>query len=75
MSRRLRVRLNMPRLIEHLSREEQRAVSVEDVNQWLTDAGFVKTNGGWEVDEPNLGHLDPSEVISVEAVEDDNATG
>ena len=72
MNRRLRVRLNLPRLTEHLSREEKRALSVEEVNQWLEDAGFVKTNGGWEVDEPNLGHLDPSEVISVEPVPDDD---
>jgi hypothetical protein len=73
MNRRLRVRINMPVVIQHLSREEQRAVSTDEVRQWLEDAGFARLNDDWEVDEANLGHLDPSEVISVEPIDDDAA--
>lgn len=65
---RLRIRLNWPRLRENLSREEARAVDDEAVRRWLTDAGFTRDPGtnAWLVDEPDLGHLGPSEVISVE---------
>jgi hypothetical protein len=73
MNRRLRVRINMPVVIQHLSREEQRAVSTDEVRQWLEDAGFARLNDDWEVDEADLGHLDPSEVISVEPIDDDAA--
>jgi hypothetical protein len=71
MNRRLRVKLNMPALIAHLTREEQRAVSESDVVRWLKDAGFTASGDVWIVAEADLGHLDPSEVISVEALGDD----
>lgn len=70
MNRRLRVRINMPAVIQHLSREERRAVSADEVRQWLEDAGFTRHNDDWEVEEANLGHLDPSEVVSVEPIDD-----
>ena len=70
MNRRLRVRINIPVLIQHLSRDEKRAVPMDEVTQWLEDAGFIELGDAWMVDEADLGHLDPSEVISVEPVDD-----
>jgi hypothetical protein len=67
MANRLRIRLNWPRLLSNLSKEEGRAVTPDEVRQWLVDAGFTHDHGDWWlVDEPDLGHLDPSEVTSVE---------
>jgi hypothetical protein len=53
-----------------MSREEGQPVTADDVNQWLRDAGFVQSNDYWIVAEVELGHLDPSEVISVEPIND-----
>ena len=71
MKRRLRVKLNIPELIAHLTREEKRPVREDDVIQWLKDAGFTAAGDAWIVAEADLGHLDPSEVISVEPLPDD----
>lgn len=40
-----------------------------EVEQWLADAGFVREGDeDWLVSEPDLGQLDPSEVLSVQDV-------
>ena len=49
----------------HLSSEDKRQVLVEEVRQWLLDAGFEPHCGRWLVDERDLGQLDPSEVRSI----------
>jgi hypothetical protein len=67
MANRLRIRLNWPRLLANLSKQEGRAMARDEVRQWLVDAGFTHDEDDfWFVDEPDLGQLDPSEVISVE---------
>ena len=67
----VRLKVNMPVLIENLSREERGAVRENDVVRWLKDAGFTASGDAWLVAEANLGHLDPSEVISAEPISDD----
>ena len=67
MSRRLRVRLDLARLIANLSRDEQRQMPEEEVLQWLSDAHFTRQDGNyWIVSESDLGQVDPSEVLEVE---------
>jgi hypothetical protein len=69
MANRLRIRIDWPRLLENLSKQEGRDVPLVEVEQWLTDAGFAREGeDDWIVSEANLGHLDPSEVISVDDV-------
>lgn len=69
MGKQLRIRINWPRLLENMSKQEGRAMTRVEVEQWLTDAGFVhERDDFWLVSEPDLGHLDPSEVISAEDV-------
>jgi hypothetical protein len=70
MTRRLRVKVNMSALTKHLSREEGRAVPEAEVIQWLTDANFTLAGDAWIVAEPDLGHLDPSEVTWIEPLSD-----
>src|SRR5687768_9283239 len=73
MKRRVRVRVNMPALIEHLSREEKREVREGEAVRWLQDVGFAASGDAWvAARESDLGHLDPSEVISVEPVDDES---
>ena len=70
MKRRLRVRLNIPLLIEHFSREQGQAMTEDEVFQWLTDAGFKREDKTyWIVAEPDLGQVDPAEVLEVEPLE------
>ena len=70
MKQRLRVRLNVSLLITNRSREEGRAVTEEEVAEWLKDAGFTREDDThWTVLEPDLGHLDPSEVLDVKTIE------
>lgn len=65
--RRLRVKLNMPVLVAHLSREEGRDMSEEEVLQWLRDAGFSQQDENyWIVSEADLGQVDPAEVLEVQ---------
>jgi len=67
MANKLRIRINWPRLLANMSKQEGRAMSREEVRQWLVDAGFTHDEDDyWIVKEPDLGQLEPSEVISVE---------
>ncbi len=44
-------------------------MSEDELRQWLTDAGFIREpDDAWVVNEPDLGHLDPTEVVSIEDV-------
>jgi len=66
MPSRVRVKIDLARLKAHLSREEGRPLSDEEVVRWLQDAGFVSGREGyWIVAESELGHLDPSEVLEI----------
>ena len=68
MSNRVRIKLDIPLLIKHLSREDGRAFSSEEVYQWLTAAGFVRDGAFWNVSEADLGQVDPSEVLEIESI-------
>jgi hypothetical protein len=63
--RRIRVKINLPVLIGHLTREEGRHVSEADTLRWLEDAGFARKAEHWIANEADLGQLDPSEVLEV----------
>jgi hypothetical protein len=65
MSDRIQVKIDLPALIAHLSREEGRTLSQSEVIQWLEDAGFTPAGDYWSVVETDLGQLDPSEVLDV----------
>ena len=60
------ITLNMPLLRENLSKEDRREVAEAEVRQWLKDAGFEPSNGGWLVWEQDLGQLLPDEVTHAE---------
>ncbi len=69
MAQQLRIRINWPRLRTNMSKQEGRAMSEDELRQWLTDAGFIREpDDAWVVNEPDLGHLDPTEVVSIEDV-------
>jgi hypothetical protein len=70
MNRRVRVKINMTALVRHLSREEKREVPEDDVVRWLKAAGFTAAGDVWIVAEADLGHLDPSEVVAIEPLDD-----
>jgi hypothetical protein len=70
MGKQLLVQLDLAVLREHLSREDRRAVSEAEVRRWLQDAGFTPRGDRWVVNERDLGQVEPSEVISVEDVEE-----
>jgi hypothetical protein len=69
MSTRVRIKLNIPLLVEHLSREERRAVPESEVLQWLADARFVQDGDYWIVTEADLGQVEPSEVLEIEPLD------
>jgi hypothetical protein len=70
MDRRFRVKLDVPRIVDHLAREEGRAFTQDEVFAWLRDAGFARDQGDWWiVSEADLGHLDPSEVLEIEPLD------
>jgi hypothetical protein len=71
MPKRLIVDVDLPAVAANLSSEERREVSEPEVRQWLLDAGFMPFGDRWVVDEPNLGHLEPAEVRSIEDAPDD----
>ena len=71
MPKRVIVDINLALVAANLSREEQRAVSEQEVRQWLHDAGFRPRGERWIVDEPDLGQLDPAEVRSLEDAPDE----
>ena len=44
-------------------------MSDDELRQWLSDAGFTREpDESWIVSEPDLGHLDPTEVVSIEDI-------
>lgn len=66
MPRTFRIRVKLQQLQSNMSKEERRPVDEEEIRKWLTDAGMRPCpDGTWLVDEPDLGHLDPSEVESI----------
>ena len=70
MQRRLRVKLNMPVLIANFLRDERRALSEQEVTTWLKDAGFFQHEETyWIVSEPDLGQVEPDEVLEVEPLD------
>jgi hypothetical protein len=64
------ITINLDKLRENLSREDERPVTQAEVEQWLKDAGFTRVEDGWTVREADLGQLDPSEVITAEVIEE-----
>jgi hypothetical protein len=59
------VKLDIPRLVANLSKEDARDTSEAEVTQWLDDAGFSRDGEWWLVSEADLGQVDPSEVLEV----------
>jgi hypothetical protein len=71
MARRLRVRLDLPAIATHLSKENEKMISIEEVVRWLQDANFVRQDETyWIVSEPDLGQVNPSEVLEVMPLEE-----
>jgi hypothetical protein len=71
MSPRLRVKLNLAAIVDHLSREEGRAHNRDDVLAWLSDAGFTRGDDDWWiVSEADLGQVEPTEVTQIEPLKD-----
>jgi hypothetical protein len=71
MGRRFLIRIDLAALTAHLEREDRQAYPREQVLRWLAEAGFEETAPGqWNVEEENLGHLDPSEVMHAELLGD-----
>ena len=73
MSNRVRIKLDLPLLIAHLSREEGRDMAAAEVLQWLQDAGFSPDGDYWTVTEADLGQVEPSEVLEVEPLDEPGA--
>ncbi len=66
LPRRFRVTVRMADVRQNLSTADGAEYTDAEVRQWLADAGFEGVGGDeFLVDEPNLGHLDPSEVADV----------
>lgn len=68
MIKRVRIKLDIPAVVAHLSKEEGRALSTEEVLRWLGEAGFVRDGAYWNVAESDLGQVEPSEVLEIESV-------
>jgi hypothetical protein len=66
------VRIDLELLRQHLCAEDAREVTLAEVERWLLDAGFIRSGDGWRVREPDLGQLDPAEVISAEVTSEDS---
>jgi hypothetical protein len=64
------ITIDLPKLRANLSREDGRDLAESEVLSWLSDAGFTRVESGWTVREPDLGQLDPSEVIAAEVIEE-----
>ena len=72
MLRRIRIKIDLAKLLDHLAREERRTVSPDEAARWLREAGFAHSKGDyWTVVERDLGQLEPSEVLEVYPVEED----
>jgi len=66
VARRFRVKLNLDLLIAHLTREERKPVTRQQAIVWLGEAGFSRiADDVWDVFEPDLGQLEPSEVLEM----------
>ncbi len=74
MSTRVRIKLDLPLLIAHLSREDGRSVTEPEVLQWLVDAGFTRDGEHWIVTEADLGQVEPSEVLEIEPLDEPPAS-
>ena len=68
--KRIRIRINLARLRENVSKADTRVWSEAEVLQWLHDAGFTPDGDWWIARESDLGQLDPEEVTAVEEVPD-----
>ena len=68
MDRLFRVRIDLARLRSHLSREDKRDFSAEEVHRFLLDSGFKPDGEWWVVKERALGALDPGEVKEAEVL-------
>jgi hypothetical protein len=75
MPKRVIVDINLSAVAANLSKEERRHVSELEVRQWLHDAGFRPHGKRWIVNELDLGHLDPTEVRSLEDAPETEAGG
>ena len=73
MPKRVIVDIDLTAVAENLSSEERRVVDAAEVRQWLLDAGFRPHGDRWIVAEPDLGHLEPSEVRSLDDAPNDLA--
>ena len=71
MSKKLLIRINLEKVRANMSKQEGRQLSEREVQDWLSDANFTAVGDQWLVNEPDLGQLDPSEVLSVEDAPDD----
>jgi hypothetical protein len=69
MPQRFRVKLDLAVIRKHLSREEGRAVNAQQTKRWLQEAGFAAVGTEWEVNEPDLGQVQPSEVLEIHTVQ------
>ena len=73
MGRLFKIRLNRAELRGNLSREHGHHVSDDEINAWLTEAGFTASGDDWVVREENLGHLQPEEVTEAEVIGPDES--
>jgi len=65
------VKIDLARLRANLSKQEGRQLRDREVEQWLADAGFRwKDDARWQIEEPHLGQLDPSEVVEAVVVDE-----
>ncbi|HEX4792931.1 MAG TPA: hypothetical protein VH370_04010 [Humisphaera sp.] len=65
----MRVKIDLSLLQEHLSEADKRPTTEAEVRQFLLDSGFMPLHDSWVVEEKDLGQLDPSEVLEVEALD------
>ena len=68
--KRLRIRINLARLRDNVSKADTRVWSEAEVLQWLHDAGFRPDGDAWLTTEADLGQLEPEEVTAVEDVDE-----
>jgi hypothetical protein len=65
------VRIDLAALTANLGREDRQQYPRQKVLRWLAEAGFkAVAPGHWTVEEQDLGHLQPSEVLHAELVDD-----
>jgi hypothetical protein len=59
------VRLDLEALRRCLSKADRTTYALDNVKQWLRDAGFRPTADGWVVRADDLGQVEPSEVLEI----------